>query len=469
MKRTLRAGPQRPKEMHQNPWREKLQRQLLWSRNQEEIVWCTLYACYRGIGFLTILGLSRDRSNSRKNDRLQERLAKAMVNRNAIKVGDSSVTSSNPPSRTASPANTIHSPRSSSDQGARGAKGDGSLYIDPVGRSVEPPISDNVDAIGDAHKSSQSTVDPPEHIAGETTVARLSIDSQTSLSSRQSFDCVLGKVKASNPLDFDPSEPGAELKAPTEYEEIINQMRSDYEVSELRRQEEMHLYLERIDALQSKLQYLTNEAVDFARKATSEAEPGSADQKLAAKEEKIALLLEEGQKLSQTELKHMSIIKKLRAKSAEEETRSAESKNTIRKYEKSIREAQERSNRAEIAEKRASEKVKSLYNMEKELESLRADRDQKAATIKDLQNQVTHVATAAKAAEATALADSLGSERQLTAELREQLSEAKMEKESSNEIHQVEIRDLKDKAKRDKERARITEMELRSEQGVSIA
>lgn len=51
---------------------------------------------------------------NRAQDRLNERLAKAMVNRTS-KVGDSSTATSNVPSRTASPANVTTSPRVSID------------------------------------------------------------------------------------------------------------------------------------------------------------------------------------------------------------------------------------------------------------------------------------------------------------------------------------------------------------------
>ena len=54
---------------------------------------------------------------------------------------------------------------------------------------------------------------------------------------------------------------------------------------------------------------------------------GSTEAKIASKDEQIALLMQEGEALSKTELRHLQTIKKLRAKAAEDEKAS----NDIRK------------------------------------------------------------------------------------------------------------------------------------------
>ena len=58
---------------------------------------------------------SRTASANRAQERLNEKLAKAMANRNLSRKGDTSVTASGVPSRTASPAAILTSPRTSSD------------------------------------------------------------------------------------------------------------------------------------------------------------------------------------------------------------------------------------------------------------------------------------------------------------------------------------------------------------------
>ena len=257
-----------------------------------------------------------------------------------------------------------------------------------------------------------------------------------------------------------------DLRTPAEYQEIIEQMRSDYEAAELRRQEEMHEYLERIDALQSKLQYLTKEAADLAKNASSTAAYGSTEHKLATKDEKIALLMEEGHKLSQTELKHMSIIKKLRGKSIDDEKQLAESRRLVENQDRNLRDLQERAKKAEAAERRATERSKSLANIEKDLENMRDERDRKTSLIETLRKEISDSRTAAREADLKTQEEALDVERKQVAGLRDELSKTKLEKEMTEKDHLVEIRKLKEKIERDNERSRTAAIERQGEQNV---
>lgn len=417
---------------------------------------------------------SRTSSTNRAQDRLNERLAKAMANKNLGKKGDGSVTTSGVPSRTTSPANAPASPRTSSEvpRETKAAE-DGKSKED---KALEYPsihvASSEKEAKDDASETTPSFPEPTgqspvirvEDVEDETNVPRRSTDSRGSISTRQSLELTrattpsaLGSPKL-NGIVTDPS-----VKMPEDYEKVIEQLKSDNETAELRRQEETHTYLEQIDALQAKLQYLTKEAAEIAKNVSAEAKPGSLEQKVAAKDEKIALLIEEGQKLSQTELKHMSVIKRLRAKANEDEKAVAESKRMAERYEKAAREAREKANRAESAEKRASDKVKSLTRIEKELETLRADRDSTDLLIQDLQIQLSQATSAAKEAEVKANAEALESERRRAVDLADELSSAKTEKDLAEKQHQYELRQLREKAEREKERARVAEIERQGE------
>ena len=417
---------------------------------------------------------SRTSSTSRAQDRLNERLAKAMANKSLGKKGDSSVTTSGVPSRTTSPANAPASPRTSSEVPRETKTAEGSKSKED--KAVEHPLIHGTSSEKEAQdNTSETTTSVPEptglspvitveDFEDEANLPRRSTDSRGSISTRQSLELTrattpsaLGSPKL-NGIVTDPS-----LKMPEEYEKVIEQMKSDNETAELRRQEETHTYLEQIDALQAKLQYLTKEAAEIAKNASAEAKPGSLEQKVAAKDEKIALLIEEGQKLSQTELKHMSIIKRLRAKASEDEKAVAEFKRMADKYEKVAREAREKANRAESAEKRASDKIKSLTRIEKELETVRSDRDSKDLLIQDLQIQLSQATSAAKEAEVKANAEALESERRRAADLVDELSSAKTEKDLAEKQHQYELRQLREKAEREKERARVAEIERQGE------
>lgn len=384
-----------------------------------------------------------------------------MAGRNLARKGESSLTSSGVPSRTASPATIAESPRPSLDS-----------KTDDI-ESVQEKLAeqDGVDGSGNEH-GNYTFSGPSKEPAISTQDATIeqeypSIDSGGSISTRPSFEL---KRSIPNVLDSpkqDKIEQEANSKTSGEYKQIIEQMRSDYETSELRRQEETHDFLERIDALQSKLQYLTKEAAEIAKKTASEAKPGSNEQKVAAKEERIALLIEEGQKLAQNELKHMSIIKKLRAKSADDDKQLAHVKKSLEKQESVVREAQDRLRRAEMAERQASDKSKMLPKTEKELESIRNERDAKASMIRSLEIQLSNAISLAKEEEGKARAEALEAEQRMTAQLRDEILGLKIEQDSAERQYQNEMRDLKDKMEREKERARVAEVERQREQSVS--
>ncbi|KAL8655504.1 MAG: hypothetical protein Q9226_003031 [Calogaya cf. arnoldii] len=407
--------------------------------------------------------ISRPSSTSRAQDRLNERLAKAVANRNLKRMDDRSPATSSVPSRTASPVNGTASPQPSPEIKREEASTEQKRSSSDSARETED-IPDHSHQLKQQEQAEEVSAEIPAIQIDDSTSRRPSFDSRRSESVRPSLD-----------LSRPPSEPTilpkangntAELDLDTfsDGKQSIEQMRSDFEVAELRRQEETHTYLERIDTLQSKLRYLTKEAAEAAKNAKSEAEFGSTEEKLAAKDEKIALLMEEGQKLAQTELKHMSIIKKLRAKATEDDKRVAESKRLTEKHEKAAREAQEKVKRAEEAAKRASERARSLPKLMNELETMKADREAQDGLIQELQAQLAEVTSAARQAEDKAQAEALQAERKQVADLSDELSDLRIEKESAERNYQADLRELRDKAERDKERARIAEIERQGEQ-----
>lgn len=417
-------------------------------------------------------GSSRTPSTNRTQDRLNEKLAKAMANRNLGKKGDTSVATSSVPSATASPAISTTSPRNSLDvqretKVGQDAKGGGDPFVN--GTTAEEDAKDAVSGAASPEKeaAAQAPVIAVYEPKEDNSATRRSIDSRGSVSTRQSLELTRATTPSAEELPISNGVAvDAGMRIPEEYENMIAQMRSDHEAAELRRQEETHTYLEQIDAMQSKLQYLTKEAAEIARSASAAAKPGSVEQKLAAKDERIALLIEEGQKLSQTELKYMTMIKRLRAKGIEDDKSVVDCKRTMEKYERTAREAQERVKRAETAERRASERNKSLSKIDKELETARAENDAKDALIQDLQIQLSQATIAAKETEAKANAEALESEKRRAADLADELSTTKTEKDLAEKQHQNELRELREKAEREKERARVAEIERQGEQNI---
>ena len=387
-----------------------------------------------------------------------------MANRNYNRMNDMSPATSGLPSRTASPANGVPSSRQSTEI-KREEAGTGQPRISDDAAKVQiAPAEPNVQQ--EQQHQEDMAAEAPNNFSDEPQLSRPSLDSRRSPSITPSLDVPRSPVEVSSSPKIDGTPAGAVQSTPSHDQQTIEQMRSDYEAAELRRQEETHMYLERIDALQSKLQYLTKEAAEIAKTAKSEADFGSIEEKLATKDERIALLMEEGHKLSQTELKHMSIIKRLRAKATEDDKRVVECKRVSEKHERAAREAQEKARHAEEAGKRALEKTRNLPSLVEDLEAMRADRDAQDSLIQDLQDQLVDATSAAKQAKEKAQTDALNAERKRAATLADELSHLKSEKELAERQYQAELRELREKSEREKERAQIAEIERQGEQNI---
>ena len=424
-------------------------------------------------------GSPRTRSNSRNNDRLQERLARAMVGKDNARTGGSPTPSSHTASRTASPAPGVDGVQ----QGpvSQSVDSDPVRYDSGLLREVLNAATDNNQISNkksaDTTNGTESRFEPqdenlqlPAQNSGIT--SHTSLDLRTSPSTRHSDEVDWNSVTISTDEangQGDVSKPPATVKTAAEYEATLSQLRSDYEVSEMRRQEEVHTYTERIDALQAKLQYLSRESAELARASAASAPKGSLERKVAEQEEQIGLLMEEGQKLSKTELKNMTVIKKLRAKLNEDEKTSLEALQKVERAEKQAAEAKEKLKRAEAAEKRASDKLRSYSKLEKDVEALKTERESNNVLIASLRMQAAQSNAKTIETDKAAQTATLEAERKVVFELRNDLSSAKIEQQLAQEKARAEVQELREKADRERERARLAEAESRREQSVSAS
>lgn len=352
--------------------------------------------------------------------------------------------------------------------------------MEPQPNGASPIEHPGPDSDGDGALDVQSSVQSSDQLNKDTlasattsheledSVGRLSTDSRDTGSQRRSVDSSQPDTNNLQKVDLEVSPEKSFLLPPNQNYELLEQMRADYETAELRRQEETHLYLEHIDALQAKLQYLTKEAAEIAKKAISESEPGSLEQKLAMKDEKLALLMEEGQKLSQTELTHTTTIKKLRAKAIDDQKLLKQVDKQAGELEKAARVAQERARLAETAQQEALNKVKSMQRANEELNRVKAESDKKSTLVADLREQLARAQNDRESHEANKYKALLEEERKIASELRDDLSNARLERELLEERHRTQFREHQEKAEREKERAKISDMELRGEIGVSF-
>jgi TATA element modulatory factor len=391
-------------------------------------------------------------STNSTNDRLQERLARAIAAKKYAAQRPDSYTSSNVPSRVGSPVTTTDSPRKSLDNVSFGSEDK-----QAVSNSID---TQNDELQGPRTKDSANGVLPKVATAESP---RHSIESNSSNAARRSADIprTISEVTASKIDGERTSEwlSGEEFVASTSKQQL-----SDLELSDLQRQEEIHGYIERIDALQAKLQYLSRESAESARRSAAVAVHGSAEKKLAEKDEQIALLMEEGQKLSKTELKHLTIIKKLRAKLAESEKETVDSKQKLEKADKEKADLLERLKRVEVTERQSSERQKLATQLQKDIEAITAERDAKDTIIAELKAKLQDSTSQSKALEVKAVQDQLAIEKRRVAELENEVSSLKIEKELAVGRVKAQLEELRAKSEREAERARVAEVEMRTEQ-----
>ncbi|KAF2869931.1 TATA element modulatory factor 1 TATA binding-domain-containing protein [Massariosphaeria phaeospora] len=414
-------------------------------------------------------GIGGPRSPSpraRPNSRLQDRLAKA-VNKSGDK--QESRPSSELGSRPESPA--LRSPGVVSDAGR--------TSIDS--RSSEPATENVPPGKGEETKEEDPSLDasprpsaeepitlPPLSVVSEQpasmalpTMTIPSIVTPQTSSPRQSLDSTLSRpsIEISLPRDVEETAPRDTVTVEAELTSL--QKTHDETVREHR--EELHSHLERIDALQSKLTFLAQQLASSAKAASADSETSPTDKKLAEKDAQITALLEEGQKLSKTEMKHLTTIKKMRTKAQETDKEITVLKQRLSKAEKSIGEQTDRAKRAETAEKAAQDKLKIVGKIEKDIEMIKAEREEAGLTIAELRRQLSDAASRAEDAEKRVQAGALEAEKRVTASLQEDIENIRIEKKLAEDRGKREVQEAREEAKRQQERAQVLELELRGE------
>jgi hypothetical protein len=289
----------------------------------------------------------------------------------------------------------------------------------------------------------------PSIFTPQTSSPRQSIDSGRS---RPSFD-----FSTTGELDIPtPRSPGT-----VEAELASLQKTHEETISEHR--EELNSHLERIDALQSKLTYISQQLALSAKAASNDEEATTTDKKLAEKDARIASLMEEGQKLSKKEMQYMATIKKMRMKAQETDKEITVLKQRLTKAERSIGEQTERAKRAEAAEKAAQDKLKIVGKIEKDLEIISSEREEAGLTIGELRRQLNDALSRAENAEKRVQAGALEAEKRVTASLKEDMENVRIEKKLAEDRGKRDLQEAKEDAARQQERAKIAELELRGE------
>ena len=387
--------------------------------------------------------LSRSNSGTQANDRLQQRLARAMAKKNAGTI--------NTPGSGSETTSAVPSPRIQATDG----EGRISLDIDrsavhQTGQLLEETSATNMASVEKEELPYVTPENLPEQLAAPaaTQSSRTSLDT-TRIISGSSDD------QENDNLRIIHSQPETSVSAGPE----VN-------IEDKKIQEEINGYIERIDALQAKLNYLSREAAESAKQAAAAAQSGSAEKKMLEKDEKIALLMEEGQKLSKAEMKYITTIKKMKSQALAASKEQDEMRIKAEKAQKIAATMEERARRAEAASKRAEENFAASLTTAQDLDAILKERNALSATLAEMKGELSRANARAEEAEARAQAALAERERKRNDKLQDDLMSAKMERELSEEKLKREISDLQASLQREKEHSRVMETEMLGEQAV---
>ncbi|EME49529.1 hypothetical protein DOTSEDRAFT_120006 [Dothistroma septosporum NZE10] len=238
-------------------------------------------------------------------------------------------------------------------------------------------------------------------------------------------------------------------------------MQSAHAAAEAQWQEEMRAHMERIDALQAKLTYLANETVAAAKKANAFTKSGTLEEQVAEKDERIALLMEEGEKLSKNDMKHLQTIRKLRGKAADDERRAADLSKRLERAREVEVELKASLRKADVAGRHANEKTKQIVAIEEQVGELKVDRENAAELVRSLTQQLKEAKD--RAAKAESNSKSSQADKSRIAELQNELEDAQIEKKLAEERSASENKKMAIDAKQQGERFGVAELELKHE------
>ena len=229
-----------------------------------------------------------------------------------------------------------------------------------------------------------------------------------------------------------------------------------------RRISETLYYLERIDALEAKLRFMTEDSIAVAKRSAEQAECTSSERLLAERDEKIGLLMLEGEKLSQVEMKHLSAIKKLRLKSIEDEK-------SLRAARTQLDEAYRTSNglrdQLQYVESASTKDASSQDPLETAnlLRESQAENARLSTRLEQLQTRLATSNASDPLENVNKLRSQLNAEQKRTSELENALAATETSTAVSEDHLKRHLQDLQNTADREKERARLAEVDLRRE------
>lgn len=398
------------------------------------------------------------------NDRLQERLARAVAAKNAAGTASPKLDAS-PARRSTEVSSANQSPRPSSDLSRVTSPGplvassprtslskdEGVVHTDQLAKTEDDP-TDRLSALTEKKADSSLESNQPEQAPPEG-LPNVATPTPVTTTSANKEETVQVSVSTSERI----------VSSLDLYEKRVADLERTLQETQSQHQEELHSQVEQVDALQAKLQYLAREASEAARKDGSAAAPGSLEKKLAEKNEQVAQLMEEGNKLAGNEQKLRAVIKKLRAQITAEEKALNEQKMWRQKAEAELLNLRDAVRRIDEYKKAKDESQKTVAQLRRDLDRVRTTVSLRDTTISDLKAQLDEESERAKDM-ATKINDQAREDHQgKVKELEDTIASMQIEKSLATDKAKATANDLRDNAERAAERARAVELELKGE------
>ncbi|KAL6887858.1 TATA element modulatory factor 1 TATA binding domain-containing protein [Trichoderma evansii] len=407
---------------------------------------------------------SRASSTSRANDRLQARLAKALANKNALSPASASPRSSMDAASRSSmerPSIDQDKPEIPPEQKSASETESPQTVPDPTTTTTSTTTTETTTipiTITDDDIATKTTSEPAVEKAEDTPPETEEQQTLTEEPSKEEEDMSTKVVKDETSTDTPDAATTVVENGPD-----ATELARELEEAKLRHREEIQEYVERIDSIQSKLQYLSKNAADSAKKAASAAPSGSQEKKLAEKDERIALLMEEGQKLAGAEQKYRAAIKTLRLQVGERDKQLDEARKAKDKMASDIQALRDRLDGDEEKEKRQQEATKATAALRKDIDALKKDNASKDATIRRLEQEVKSKEEQGQVAKTDAVSKAVAAERVKQKELEEANDAVRAELEALGEKARLDAIEASEKLERAIQRSNTVEAELRLE------
>jgi hypothetical protein len=364
---------------------------------------------------------SRTPSRNRANERLQARLAQALN-----KSADGSRTGSG---------------RSSLDVGGEKV---GSLAV------KDEKLSVDLGEDSDGQRSSSTCINPETKDVPSSAIVKPSMGEPTPIPKA-------GPVQL--PEGISETKPSVELLKVDRTDTPEPSLNQIFDVHD----SEAIDYLEKIDALHSKVSYLSSQLHANANAAAETVGSGTLEKKVAEQDAKIAQLIQEGEKLSHDQLKYSRAIKGLRSRVLEQDKTSAELRKKLDKAEAQNKDLQEQLKTTQAREKNANDKVSSLSKVEKDLANATAEKVEALNRIQALMKDLREADQTADDAMKNAQSGRLTEQMRLVSELNDELSNARIEKKLVEERAKLELKEVREAHQREVEKTKLSELELRTE------